>query len=176
MKILVIGAGGREHALCWKLKQSAQVVALYCAPGLVFCRAGLRRLIALWPFVAIIALWHLITGEITQGAEIVLRLLSAVALANLVTMTTRLTQMIDVVRWLCTPLRWLGISTHPLEIAIALVIRFTPILVDKGALLGQSWRARSAKKPGWRIVMPFTVLAIDDAEHVADALKARGGL
>ena len=33
MRILVIGQGGREHALVWKLKQSPQVTALYCAPG-----------------------------------------------------------------------------------------------------------------------------------------------
>jgi phosphoribosylamine---glycine ligase len=33
MKILVIGGGGREHALVWKLRQSAQVEALWCAPG-----------------------------------------------------------------------------------------------------------------------------------------------
>lgn len=33
MNILVIGSGGREHALCWKLKQSQQCAALYCAPG-----------------------------------------------------------------------------------------------------------------------------------------------
>jgi phosphoribosylamine--glycine ligase len=33
MKILVIGSGGREHALCWKLRQSPRVTALYCAPG-----------------------------------------------------------------------------------------------------------------------------------------------
>lgn len=33
MKILVVGSGGREHALVWKLKQSPRVTALYCAPG-----------------------------------------------------------------------------------------------------------------------------------------------
>src|SRR5271155_1476656 len=33
MKILVIGGGGREHALVWKLKQSAQIEKLWCAPG-----------------------------------------------------------------------------------------------------------------------------------------------
>ncbi len=33
MKILVIGSGGREHALVWKLSQSARVTRLYCAPG-----------------------------------------------------------------------------------------------------------------------------------------------
>jgi phosphoribosylamine--glycine ligase len=33
LKVLVIGKGGREHALCWKLKQSPRVQAVYCAPG-----------------------------------------------------------------------------------------------------------------------------------------------
>lgn len=33
MKILVIGSGGREHALCWKLAQSKDVHKIYCAPG-----------------------------------------------------------------------------------------------------------------------------------------------
>ncbi|MGB2601470.1 MAG: phosphoribosylamine--glycine ligase [Candidatus Omnitrophota bacterium] len=33
MNVLVIGSGGREHALCWKLKQSPLVNDLYCAPG-----------------------------------------------------------------------------------------------------------------------------------------------
>jgi len=33
LKVLVIGKGGREHALCWKLKQSPRVKAVFCAPG-----------------------------------------------------------------------------------------------------------------------------------------------
>ena len=33
MKVLVIGGGGREHAICWKLSKSPKVDDLYCAPG-----------------------------------------------------------------------------------------------------------------------------------------------
>lgn len=33
MRILVIGSGGREHALCWKIKQSPLARVVYCAPG-----------------------------------------------------------------------------------------------------------------------------------------------
>jgi len=39
MKVLVIGGGGREHALCWKIKQSPLVSRVYCAPG----NAGISR-------------------------------------------------------------------------------------------------------------------------------------
>ncbi len=40
MKILVIGSGGREHALIWKIKQNKNVTKIYCAPG----NAGISQL------------------------------------------------------------------------------------------------------------------------------------
>ena len=40
MKILVIGSGGREHTLVWKLNQSDKVKTIYCAPG----NAGIKKL------------------------------------------------------------------------------------------------------------------------------------
>ncbi len=33
MKLLVIGSGGREHALVWKLAQSLHVTQMWCSPG-----------------------------------------------------------------------------------------------------------------------------------------------
>jgi phosphoribosylamine--glycine ligase len=40
MKILVVGSGGREHALVWKIKQSKKAEKIYCAPG----NAGISRI------------------------------------------------------------------------------------------------------------------------------------
>ncbi len=33
MKVLIVGSGGREHAIAWKVSQSPKVDKIYCAPG-----------------------------------------------------------------------------------------------------------------------------------------------
>ena len=33
MRVLVVGSGGREHTLCWKIAQSSLVDEVFCAPG-----------------------------------------------------------------------------------------------------------------------------------------------
>lgn len=48
MKILVIGGGGREHALVWKIAQSPKVKKIFCAPG----NAGIANLAELVPIKA----------------------------------------------------------------------------------------------------------------------------
>ncbi|WP_138295995.1 MULTISPECIES: phosphoribosylamine--glycine ligase [unclassified Clostridium] len=48
MKVLVVGGGGREHAICWKLRQSPRVTELYCAPG----NAGIAQIATCVPIKA----------------------------------------------------------------------------------------------------------------------------
>ncbi len=48
MKLLIIGGGGREHAIAWKFSQSPQVDALYCAPG----NAGIAQIATCVPIKA----------------------------------------------------------------------------------------------------------------------------
>jgi biotin transport system permease protein len=152
------------------------VVALHAATGRDILRYAMWMMKPIVIFAVIIAGWHLLTWDIAAGATIVLRMVLLVGLANFVTMTSELDDMIGVVEWLLRPLRLLGFNTHAAGLAFAMVIRFTPALVQKGATLIESWRARSAKRPGWRVAIPICLLAIDDADHVSEALRARGGL
>lgn len=152
------------------------LLALYLALGLRFARHGLAMLRPLWPFFLILALWHLWQDEIARGLIIAGRMGFAVALANVVTMTTRLDAMLALVERLLQPLRHIGVNPRMVALAMAMVIRFTPVLLDKMSQLMQAWRARSPKRVGARIVLPVVLLALDDADHVAEALRARGGL
>ena len=49
MKILVVGGGGREHTLIWKLNQSSKVKKIYCSPG----NAGINQLSECVPISAL---------------------------------------------------------------------------------------------------------------------------
>lgn len=151
------------------------VLTLYAAPGRAFLGAGLRSLRVVLPFVAILLIWHAVTGDLRAGLMITLRMVTLVALANLVTMTTGLQELVDLVHRLAAPLRRLGLPVHLLETAIPLVIRFTPVLVQRAETLAEAWRARSRRRPGWHLILPLTLQALDDADHVGEALRARGG-
>ena len=154
----------------------AMVLALYTLPGRDFLRHGLRQLRVLWPFVLLLLVWHAVAGGWVQGVAIALRMTSTVALANLVTMTTTLGDLTDLLHRLLAPLRRIGLPVRLLEAGIPLVIRFTPVLIAKGRLLVEAWRARSPRRANWNIVLPMALLALDDADHLAEALRARGGL
>ena len=148
---------------------------LYASGGRLFELTGLRLLWPLWPFVLIVGLWHLWTRDVSGGATIVLRMIAAVALANFVTMTTRLSDMLAVFQWLARPLAVFGLSPRRLGLAVALTIRFIPVMLDRLSQITQSWSARSPRRPRWRVLVPATLAALDDADRVAEALRARGG-
>ncbi|GAB1362520.1 energy-coupling factor transporter transmembrane component T [Rhodobacter sp.] len=152
----------------------ALVAALHLPWGGRFTGHALRMLRPLWPFVLVVAVWHLWTRDLEAGLTLLTRMVSAVAAANLVTMTTRLSDMLAVFETLARPLSPI-LPPRRLALAFALVIRFIPALSERTALLAQAWRARSPRRGGWRLVVPATLAALDNADQAAEALRARGG-
>jgi biotin transport system permease protein len=152
----------------------AAVVALHLPWGWPFATHAARMLRPLWPFAAVIVVWHLWTGDLRGGSVILMRMFAAVAAANLVTMTTRLSDMLAVFETLARPLAPV-LPPRRVALAFALVIRFLPTLADRMAQIAEAFRARSPRRPGWRVLVPATLAALDDADHAAEALRARGG-
>ncbi len=161
--------------LWWLIASCATVTACYAFGGRLFMVQGLKMLRPLWFFVVFVALWHAWSGDWTVGATVIMRLVTALAAANLVTMTTGLAPMIRVVEWLARPLAPI-LPPRRLALALALVIRFIPVLGHHAGTLAEAWRARSPKPARWRILPPLTLSAIDEEDRVAEALRARGGV
>lgn len=155
---------------------AALVAVLIGTGGADFARTSARMLRPLWPFLLVVGVWHLWLGDLAAGFALLLRMLTAVAAANFVTMTTRLTDMIAVVQWLTKPLAVFGLNPQAMGLAVALVIRFIPTMLARVGQISEAWRARSSRRPGWRVFVPTTLAALDDAEQVAEALRARGGI
>jgi biotin transport system permease protein len=150
-------------------------LALIATGGAGFAGAVLRLLKPLWPFVVVVGVWHAWTGDLPGGIVILLRLATAVILANSITMTTSLSEMIAVFQWLARPFAVVGLSPRRLALALALAVRFIPVMLDHLARITEAWAARSPRRPRWRVVVPATLAALDDAERAAEALRARGG-
>lgn len=154
----------------------AAVLGLVASGGGVFLARSVVILRPLWPFIVLVGLWHLWTEDAPRGVVIVLRLVAAVMAANFVTMTTRLSDMIAVIERLARPLARLGLSPKVLALSMALVIRFVPVMGERLDQITEAWTARARRKPRWRVLVPTTLAALDDADHVAEALRARGGV
>lgn len=126
------------------------------------------------PFFLLLVVWHAVTKTPMQGAVILARMFAAVGAANLMTMTTRLADLQALMLWALSPLAPI-LPTKPLSLAVALMIRFIPVMADRTAQLSAAWSARSPRRPHARLVAPLMLSALDDADHVAEALRARGG-
>jgi biotin transport system permease protein len=90
-------------------------------------------------------------------------------------MTTELSEIIALLTRLARPLRRFGLQPSVLALSVALMIRFVPVMLLRHDQIIESWRARSPRRPGWRILLPVLLAALDDADRVAEALRARGG-
>ena len=154
----------------------ALIIALHLYLGRDVLRYAIWMMRPIAVFAVIILVFHLVTSDFVAGFSIIMRMLVLVALANLVTMTTKLSEVMDVVEFCLQPVAKLGVNTRVFGVASAMVIRFTPVLINKASAIRESWRARSSKRVGWRIIMPLFLTAVDDADRVAEALKARGGV
>lgn len=150
------------------------VLALYVSLGKA-ALAQIALLRPLWPLFLILLVFHWWNGDILAGVLVLARILAMVLLANAVTMTTRMDAMMDAVEPLLRPLALFGVSPRAVALAVAMMIRFVPLLFALWEALNDSWRARTGRRGGWRLLAPFCIQTLRLSHHTAEALAARGG-
>ena len=151
----------------------AGAVALYAALGPAMLRR-LTDLRPLWPMLLAIAELQAVFDGPALAAASVLRIVALVSLSALVTYTTTTTEMLETLEPLFAPLRWVGLNPRVPALAIALVLRLVPMLLDLWTEKEEAWRARTGRRASWRLVPSFLASALAMADHLAEALDARG--
>ncbi len=158
---------------------------LGCAGFLSLGRPGRRRLsnllrtagllaafIGLFQFLVVVG--ELGPQEATLTAAIsALRLFSLVVLADLISVTTPLSKMLNVIEGLLGPLKPLGVRAERLSLVVGMMIRSASLLRQHFQTIGDAYRARLDKSAGIRIVTPL-MRQVGHANHaLADALASR---
>lgn len=103
-----------------------------------------------------------------------LRLLSLVLLADLVSVTTPMADILRAIHGLLAPLQLLGISIKKLELGIGLMIRMTALLNQRRKVLTQAIRVRTKRRVGLRAIVPLVRQLGPGNRQLAEALYARG--
>ena len=143
---------------------------------LSFGRVGFERLMGLRGILLLVFGLGIFQGLLMnwQIAWLsVTRLLLMVMIADLVSATTPMQDIMRVVRPVLLPLRFLGLNPDRLSLAVALVIRYIPVLLAQWQAQSAAWSARSKRRPGLRLIPPFMTLTMSRTDKIADAITAR---
>ena len=138
---------------------------------------GRQARAVLWWLVALFVL-HSIVTDVLTGALTVLRLLTLVLAAAVVTATTRVTAMVAVVERVCRPLQWVGVRPARIGLVIAMALRFIPLISERADRIREAQAARGGSVGGIRglttTMVPLLVQVLQLAQTVSEALDARG--
>lgn len=118
--------------------------------------------VALSVFVSPLAAW------ITTG-----RVAALLLLASLLTLTTRMSDLLDVLKRVLHPLSRHGVDADAVAMSLSLTVTMVPVTADFARRVREAQRARGVRL-GVRAVVPLLVLALRHADDVGDALAARG--
>ncbi|ANS26246.1 hypothetical protein R1CP_07625 [Rhodococcus opacus] len=157
-----------------------EVGVVVLAVGLLFAVASIPWRVAvaqLRPVVwmlLIIAVFQVLITSPARAVVVCGVLLISVALAALVTLTTRVTDMLDTVSRALGPLRRFGVDPDRIGLLLALAIRCIPLLTGIVQEVAQARKARGLQWSMTALATPVLVRALRTADAMGDALVARG--
>jgi biotin transport system permease protein len=128
---------------------------------------------ALW-LLAVTFGFQLVTAGPVRAGIVAGQLALAVALAALLSLTTRVSDMLDVVERILGPLRWIGVDVMQVALLLALTIRCIPFVAGLLGEVRQARQARGLSPDPVTIVGATAVRTLRASDRLAEALAARG--
>ncbi|MGY1620605.1 energy-coupling factor transporter transmembrane component T family protein [Geodermatophilus sp. SYSU D00965] len=178
LKLAVLAALGVGLFLTARLEVQAGALAAVLVLGLLVARLPAGALAAqvrpVWPWLAALLAVHLLVTDAVTGVTAVLRLLTLVLAAAVVTATTRVTALVAVVEWLAAPLRVVGVRPARVGLVIAMTLRFIPLVAEQAARIREAQAARGAGRLRAGMLVPLLISVLRLAHTLSEALDARG--
>ncbi|MDH6287704.1 energy-coupling factor transporter transmembrane protein EcfT [Rhodococcus opacus] len=150
------------------------VVGLLFAVAAIPWRVAVAQLRPVVWMLLIIAVFQVLITSPARAVVVCGVLLISVALAALVTLTTRVTDMLDTVSRALGPLRRFGVDPDRIGLLLALAIRCIPLLTGIVQEVAQARKARGLQWSMTALATPVLVRALRTADAMGDALVARG--
>lgn len=134
----------------------------------------LRQLRPLAPIVVAVGVFQILVVGWQTATDVVVTLVTVVLAAGLVSLTTRMTELTEVVVRLLNPWRRLGVRPERVALLIALSLRSVPVVLSLAAEVRDAQRARGRGASPRAFAVPLLVRSLRHAEQMGDALAARG--
>jgi biotin transport system permease protein len=151
---------------------SVLVVGLFLLARVPFALAWRQVVPILWVLAFAVPV-QVIFGGWEAAVVMAVRLVLAVVLAAVYTLTTPVTATLDAVQALLRPFRrW--VDADRVGLALALTIRCVPLLAELVREVLEARKARGAEGSMLALAVPVIVRALRTAEHLGEALTARG--
>ncbi|MFF2112027.1 energy-coupling factor transporter transmembrane component T family protein [Rhodococcus koreensis] len=150
------------------------LVGLLFAVAAIPWRVAVAQLRPVVWMLLIIAVFQVLITSPSRAVVVCGVLLISVALAALVTLTTRVTDMLDTVSRALGPLRRVGVDPDRIGLLLALAIRCIPLLTGIVQEVAQARKARGLQWSMTALATPVLVRALRTADAMGDALVARG--
>lgn len=159
----------------WPLAATACACALLWASLGAATRVARRLMASVLIAALLVAAFHLWMGRPEVAAMSALRLACASTLGVALTVTTRPTDLLQVLDTLLAPLARWGVQPQRVSLQLALMLRFTEHFFTQWKKLDDAHRLRTGRAGGLRLIAPLTVQMLQAARRVADAIDARLG-
>lgn len=123
--------------------------------------------------LAVLFVAQLVIDGWMPAALLVTRFATLILAASLVTLTTRTADLVATLERAMAPLRYVGVDTARISLAISLAIRFIPAIGTAVEEVREAQRARGRDRPTILMLVPIIVRLLKMADEVAEAIDAR---